>query len=63
MLGWLVHERGIELHTPVFDRRRDGIFERAEFAHDHKAYICLAGKELRQRQKTIEGTSFVDETA
>ena len=31
MLGWLVHERGIEPHIPVFDKseRRDGTFERA----------------------------------
>ena len=29
MLGWLVHERGIEPHIPVFDKseRRDGTFE------------------------------------
>ena len=31
MLGWLVHERGIEPHIPVFDnsQRLDGTFERA----------------------------------
>ncbi len=55
MLDWLVHERGIEPHIPVFDnsQRQDGTFERAEFTYDHKAdaYICPAGKELRQRQK------------
>jgi len=30
MLGWLVHERGIEPHIPVFDKsaRTDGTFER-----------------------------------
>jgi hypothetical protein len=30
MLGWLVHERGIEPHIPVFDKfeRRDGTFEK-----------------------------------
>jgi transposase len=56
MLGWLVHERGIEPHIPVFDnsQRLDGTFERADFTYDHKAdaYICPTGKELRQRQKT-----------
>ena len=56
MLGWLVQERGIEPHIPVFDQseRRDGTFERADFTYDHEAdaYVCPAGKELRPRQKT-----------
>jgi len=55
MLGWLVHERGIEPHIPVFDKsqRSDGTFSRDDFAYDHKrdCYICPAGKQLRQRQK------------
>ncbi len=55
MLDWLVEERGIEPHVPVFDksRRTDGTFERADFAYDHGAnvYICPAGKELKPRQK------------
>jgi transposase len=54
-LAWLVHEQGIEPHIPVFDnsQRPDGTFERAEFTYDHKAdaYICPAGKQLRQRRK------------
>src|SRR5271170_4665496 len=38
MLGWLVHERGIEPHIPVDNSQRlDGTFERAEFTYDHKA--------------------------
>ena len=52
MLGWLVEERGIEPHIPVFDKsgRSDGTFERADFAYDHRAdvYVCPAGKTLRQ---------------
>ena len=52
MLGWLVEERGIEPHIPVFDKsaRRDGTFERADFAYDRRAdaYVCPAGKTLRQ---------------
>jgi hypothetical protein len=38
MLGWLVHERGIEPHIPVFDKsqRSDGTFSRDDFAYDHK---------------------------
>jgi transposase len=55
-LAWLVHERGIEPHIPVFDKsgRDDGTFERADFTFDHEtdAYTCPAGKQLRQRQKT-----------
>ena len=35
-LAWLVEERGIEPHIPVFDKsaRRDGTFERSEFTYD-----------------------------
>ena len=55
-LAWLVHERGIEPHIPVFDKseRKDGTFERADFTYDHRRdlYTCPGGKELRQRQKT-----------
>ena len=54
-LAWLVHERGIEPHIPVFDKseRRDGTFSRSEFTYDHDAdaYTCPAGKQLRLRQK------------
>ena len=54
-LAWLVHERGIEPHIPVFDKseRKDGTFERAAFTYDHgrDLYTCPGGKELRQRQK------------
>ncbi len=36
-LAWLVHERGIEPHIPVFDKsqRADGTYSRDEFAYDH----------------------------
>jgi transposase len=66
MLGWLVHERGIEPHIPVFDKsqRRDGTLSRDDFTYDHKrdCYICPAGKELRQRQKIYRvPRPFVDE--
>ncbi|MCV9938211.1 transposase [Boseaceae bacterium BT-24-1] len=51
-LAWLVHERGIEPHVPVFDKsqRRDGTFSRSDFAYDHDRdlYICPGGKELWQ---------------
>jgi hypothetical protein len=33
MLGWLVHEHGIEPHIPVFDKsnQEDGTFSRGDF--------------------------------
>src|SRR5499433_4169669 len=47
MLNWLVHDRGIEPHIPVFDKsqRTDGSFSRDDFAYDHAtdAYRCPAG--------------------
>jgi len=56
-LAWLVQERGIEPHIPVFDKshRQDGTFERADFTFDHEAdtYTCPAGKHLRQRQRNF----------
>jgi transposase len=59
MLGWLVHERGIEPHIPVFDKsaRIDGTFEREDFTYDHKGdvYFCPAGKML-----TCKGTLVND---
>lgn len=66
MLGWLVHEQGIEPHIPVFDKseRNDGTFERADFTYDREAdaYICPAGKQLRQRQRVYRAPRpFVDE--
>ena len=55
MLGWLVHERGIEPHIPVFDKseRRDGTFERADFTYDHRRdlYTCPGGRELKQYRR------------
>ena len=46
MLEWLVHERGIEPHIPVFDKskRKDGTFSRSDFVYDLQAdaYICPA---------------------
>ena len=59
MLSWLVHERGIEPHIPVFDKsaRTDGTFEREDFTYDHKGdvYFCPAGKML-----TCKGTLVND---
>jgi hypothetical protein len=49
-LAWLVHERGIEPHIPVFDKsqRSDGTFSRDDFIYDHASdtYRCPGGKTL-----------------
>jgi len=65
-LAWLVKEKGIAPHIPVFDKsaRSDGTFERSAFIFDREddSYICPGGKRLRQRQKTYrEPRPFVDE--
>jgi hypothetical protein len=55
MLAWLVDERGIEPHIPVFDKpeRTDGTFSRLDFAYDQEsdAYVCPAGKQLRKYRR------------
>jgi transposase len=47
MLGWLVHEKGIEPHVPVFDKsaRTDGTFSREDFRYDARSdiYRCPGG--------------------
>lgn len=52
MLAWLVHERDIHPHIPVFDKsgRTDGTFERADFNYDiqRDVYTCPGGEELRR---------------
>lgn len=57
MLDWLVEERGIAPHIPVFDKsaRKDGTFERADFTFDPRndLYICPAGKELKQYRRAF----------
>ena len=54
-LAWLVHERGIEPHIPVFDKsqRSDGVFSRDDFTYDHTtdAYRCPAGKTLQHYRR------------
>jgi transposase len=54
-LAWLVHERGIAPHIPVFDKsgRSDGSFAHSDFSYDHKGdqYICPGGKKLKLYQR------------
>jgi hypothetical protein len=55
MLNWLVHDRGIEPHIPVFDKskRTDGTFSREDFTYDHAndTYRCPAGKILQHYRR------------
>ena len=48
MLNWLVEEKGIAPHIPVFDKskRDDGTFSRSDFRYDPTSdvYHCPAGK-------------------
>jgi len=54
-LAWLVHERGIEPHIPVFDhaRRRTDSFQRTAFRYDHRndLYVCPGRKHLVQHRR------------
>ena len=58
VLDWLVEGCGIEPHIPVIDKskRADGTFSVEDFVYDHKsdAYICPAGKELRQGRRAFQ---------
>jgi len=53
MLGWLVHEKGIEPHITVFDKsaRKDGTFSREDFTYDYEGdvYLCPGGKMLTSK--------------
>jgi transposase len=61
MLNWLVEEKGIAPHIPVFDKskRDDGTFSRSDFQYDPTSdvYHCPAGKTL-----TTTGTIVNDGT-
>jgi hypothetical protein len=52
MLGWLVEEKAIAPHIPVFQtgRRQDGTVSRRDFPYDpdEDCYICPDGKALKQ---------------
>lgn len=57
MLGWLVEERGIEPHIPVWDKskRDDGTFSREDFTYDpvEDSYTCPDGKSLRRARRNF----------
>jgi hypothetical protein len=51
MMGWLVEQKKIEPHIPLWDRseRTDGTFGRCDFRFDaaNNHYICPTGKYLK----------------
>ena len=57
MLGWIVEEKAIEPHIPVWDKteRKDGCFQRDDFEWDEAAneYRCPAGKPLRSEWRAF----------
>jgi transposase len=64
MLNWLVHERGIEPHIPVFDKsnRADDTFSRSDFTYDQAGdlYRCPSGKTLATNGTIVnDGTTLM----
>jgi transposase len=62
-LGWLVNDKGITPHIPVWERsyRVDGIFSRADFIWDKQQgnYICPNGKRLRTSGTVHDGRTLL----
>lgn len=58
MLGWMVEEKAIEPHVPVWDKteRKDGTFQREDFQWDGAAdeYRCPAGNALRRNWRPFK---------
>ena len=56
-LGWMVNEKNIEPHVPVWDKgeRSDGTFGRSDFHFDEEAdqYTCPNGKELKRYRRAF----------
>lgn len=63
MLGWMIEEKNIEPHVPVFDKteRSDGTFEREDFEWNAAAdeYRCPAGNILRCRWRPFKNPRTV----
>jgi transposase len=59
MLAWLVNEKQIAPHIPVFDKskREDGTFSRADFKWDadRNLFVCPKGKMLKSTGKVHDG--------
>jgi transposase len=58
LLGWMVAQKAIEPHIPVFDKteRKDGTFERDVFQWNEAAdeYRCPGGKPLRKQWRMFK---------
>lgn len=58
MLGWMVDEKGIEPHVPVWDKtaRKDGTFSSSDFEWNEEAneYRCPAGRPLRSNWRPFK---------
>jgi hypothetical protein len=63
MLAWLVKDKAIAPHIPVFDRswRDDGTLSRADFTFDaeHNVYVCPQGKVLRTTGRVHDGRTLL----
>jgi hypothetical protein len=62
MLGWMVEEKGIEPHVPVWDKSegKAGSFARSAFTWDAESdrYVCPAGKSLLRHRYRPRGTGI-----
>jgi hypothetical protein len=67
MLGWLVDEKRIAPHVPVWDKaeHHDGTFSRTDFVFDaeNDRYVCPAGKHLKPPQRSHRKRRFAIEPA
>ncbi|WP_290594895.1 transposase, partial [Arenimonas sp. SCN 70-307] len=63
MLGWMVDEKDIEPHVPVWDKaqRKDGTLGRSDFTWDADAaaYRCPRGKQLRSSGKPTADNTLI----
>ena len=57
ILGWMVNEKGIEPHVPVWEKgeRSDGTFSRSDLVFDEEndLYRCPNGKELKRFRRNF----------
>jgi hypothetical protein len=57
-LGWMVNDKGIEPHVPVWDKgkRADGTFSRSDFIFDEDKdhYTCPNGKQLKRFRRNFK---------
>ena len=62
MLDWMVNDKGIEPHVPVWDKseRSDGTFGRSAFTFepDNNRYVCPAGKHLKPAWRSKQKNPF-----